>query len=333
MLVTLDFETFYGKGYTLSSMTNEAYVRDTRFHTHGVGVKIDDKPAQYFWREEAIAKVMAVIPWDEAFLICHNAHFDGSILAWRYGVIPKMYICTKSMGRAVFPNEIASLASLSRLTKIGEKGTELANFYGRERLTEAEQLVMGSYCKNDVELTYKLFQKMKSSLPLSELKLIDSTIRMFTQPIFDVDTALLKVAHEEEVLRKKELLESIGQDRKIIASNPKFAALLEEHGVVPPKKISPSYVKKCNDAGIEVDPESDETVWTYAFAKSDEEFLGLLEHPDPKVQALVECRLGTKSSIIETRTKRFHDIGTRGRFPVYLNYYGAHTGRRSGGGR
>ena len=69
---------------------------------------------------------------------------------------------------------------------------------------------------------------------------------------------------------------------------------------------------------------------TYAFAKNDEEFKALLEHDSLKVQALVAARLGTKSTIEETRTARFIGIAERGALPVPLRYYAAHTGRWGG---
>ena len=41
-IVTLDYETYYDKEYTLSSktMNTSEYIRDSRFHAHGVGIKI-----------------------------------------------------------------------------------------------------------------------------------------------------------------------------------------------------------------------------------------------------------------------------------------------------
>lgn len=42
-LVTVDFETYYDKDYSLSKMTTEAYIRDPRFQIIGVGVKIADE--------------------------------------------------------------------------------------------------------------------------------------------------------------------------------------------------------------------------------------------------------------------------------------------------
>jgi DNA polymerase I-like protein with 3'-5' exonuclease and polymerase domains len=69
----------------------------------------------------------------------------------------------------------------------------------------------------------------------------------------------------------------------------------------------------------------------YAFGKTDYEFKALLEHEDPRVQAVVSARLGIKSTLEETRTISFLGIADRGALPIMLNYYGAHTGRASGG--
>jgi DNA polymerase len=71
---------------------------------------------------------------------------------------------------------------------------------------------------------------------------------------------------------------------------------------------------------------------TYALAKNDEGFLSLTEHEDPFIQQLCAVRLGTKSTIEESRIERFIDVGKRnkGRLPIPLKYYGAHTGRWAG---
>jgi DNA polymerase len=97
-------------------------------------------------------------------------------------------------------------------------------------------------------------------------------------------------------------------------SNDKFAKLLRRRGVEPPTKTSTATGKE-----------------TYAFAKTDLDFVALQEHPDPVVQTLVAARLGLKSTLEETRTSRLIEVSKRGRLPIMLNYYGAHTGRFSGG--
>ena len=96
-------------------------------------------------------------------------------------------------------------------------------------------------------------------------------------------------------------------------SNEKFATRLREFGVEPPMKISLTTGKLA-----------------LAMAKSDAGFKELADHPDERVQALVAARLGTKSTLEETRTQRFIDISKRGKLPVPLRYYAAHTGRWGG---
>ena len=134
---------------------------------------------------------------------------------------------------------------------------------------------------------------------------------MFTQPTLQLDLPLLE-QHLMEVKAKKEaLLAKATADKETLLSNQKFAALLLSLGVDPPTKISPTTGKE-----------------TLAMAKNDEGFKALAEHPDEQVQALVAARLGTKSTLEETRTERFIGIAKRGSLPVPLRYYAAHTGDR-----
>jgi hypothetical protein len=179
--------------------------------------------------------------------------------------------------------------------------------------TPEEMEAYAGYCVNDTELTYKLFKVLGRGFPLVELKLIDLTIRMFTEPCIVLDKRILADHLEGVKAKKAELMAMITQDRSELMSNPKFAALLANRGVVAPTKISLTTGKE-----------------TYAFAKSDEGFKALLEHEDPYVQALVSARMGVKSTIEETRTQRFIDIADRGPLPIPLRYYAAHTGRWGG---
>jgi DNA polymerase len=242
--------------------------------------------------------------------------FDASILYWQFGITPQAILDTLSMARAVHGTEVGnSLAKLSSFYELGVKGTEVLDALGKRRanFSQAEIDAYGGYCINDVELTYALFKRLAPKFKKSELKLIDITIRMFSEPLLPLDTPLLE-AHLEDVRNRKELLlEAIQQDRESLMSNNKFAELLIKCGVEPPMKISPANGKD-----------------TYAFAKSDEGFKALTEHPDERVQALVAARLGTKSTLEETRTERFISISKRGNMPVPLSYYAAHTGRWGG---
>jgi DNA polymerase len=173
--------------------------------------------------------------------------------------------------------------------------------------------IYGAYCITDTESTRIMFNILSAGFPRSEMRLIDQTLRMFTEPVLGLDKDVL-LPHLEAVKEKKALLMAeIDVQREDLMSNPKLAESLRKLGVEPPTKISTTTGKE-----------------TYAFSKSDWAFTDLLEHPDLPVQALVAARLGVKSTLEETRTERFLDMADRGPMPVPLRYYGAHTGRWSG---
>jgi DNA polymerase len=326
--ITLDFETFYDVGFSLTNLTTEEYIRDERFQVIGVGIKIDDEETQWITGSHNYIKAeLDKIDWSSAILLCHNTHFDGAILAFLFNIIPHIYLDTLGMARAKHGVDVGgSLKFLAEYYNLGVKGTEVINAKGKrlEEFTKDELEKYGSYCKNDVELTYKLFNILSQDFPSNELKLIDLTLRMYMEPVLQVDDGLLSDRLDEVEAEKKELLGNLMvrlgcEDeecvRKKLASNKQFAELLEEHNVEVPLKISPATGKE-----------------TFALAKNDEGFIALTEHEDSFIQELCSVRLGTKSTIEESRIKRFIDIGARnkGKLPIPLKYYGAHTGRWAG---
>jgi DNA polymerase len=327
-VITLDFETYYSKDFSLKKLTTEEYIRDPRFEVIGVGVKIDDGETQWMsGTKEETQRFLSTLPWNAASLLCHNTLFDGAILKWVFGITPKTYLDTLSMARAIHGVDAGgSLAALSERYNLGQKGDEVIHAEGKTRgdFTNQELASYGGYCQNDVELTHKLWLVLSSALPEEELRLIDMTLRMFINPVLEVDDGMLNTRLEELRQEKLELLGSLKERlkceteeevRKKLASNKQFANLLEEFGVNAPIKVSPTTGKD-----------------TYALAKNDEGFIALTEHEDPFIQQLCAVRLGTKSTLEESRIERFIDIGkrNRGRLPIPLKYYGAHTGRWSG---
>jgi DNA polymerase I-like protein with 3'-5' exonuclease and polymerase domains len=326
--VTLDFETFYDQKCSLKRLTTEEYIRDPRFEVIGVGMKIDDEETQWFSGTHAEIKAwLNQVDWTNSALLCHNTQFDGAILAWIFDIVPAYYFDTLCMARAKHGVDAGgSLKALAEQYRLGVKGDEVVNAMGKSRLdfSPSDLDRYASYCRNDVDLTFNLFGKLVKGFPRSELDLIDMTLRMYTEPVLRVDDALLVQRLEEIKQEKSTLLRGlmdfldVGQEeevRKKLASNPQFAAILKDHGVEPPMKTSPATGKE-----------------TYAFAKNDEGFIDLLENGEPYIQQLCSVRLGTKSTIEESRIERFIDIGARnkGLLPIPLKYYGAHTGRWAG---
>ena len=316
-ILNIDFETYYDRTFSLSKMTTEEYIRDPRFETIGVAIKRNEEETVWFSGTNAQTKRwLQQWDWDNSVAVAHNAMFDMAILNWRYDIRPKRIADTLSMLRAIDgPHAGNSLAKAVERYGLGEKGDEVINALGKRRLdfTDEELARYGEYCINDVELTQKLFEATAPLMPVSELRLIDLTIRMFTEPVLELNKGIL-LSHLDNVQAKKAaLMEAVVADKDALMSNPKLAELLKTLGVAPPIKVSAKTGKEA-----------------YAFAKSDEGFKALLEHADPRVQAVVAARLGVKSTLEETRTERFIHIADRGPLPVPLRYYAAHTGRWGG---
>ena len=316
-IITIDFETYYDKEFSLSKITTEEYVRDPRFEIIGVGVKVNDEKTRFFSGEhELLRQQLLRYDWDNSMVVAHNAMFDMSILNWVLGIKPKAIADTLSMARAIHGTEVGnSLAKLVKHYDLGEKGDEVINALGirRTKFPDHQMKLYAKYCVNDVDLTYDLFLTLLPMFQKVELKLIDLTVRMFTEPVLRLDVPVLEQHLVHVKKRKQNLIDSTMTGIDNLMSNQKFAKLLEELGVEPPMKISLTTGKE-----------------TLALAKSDEGFKALAEHPDERVQLLVAARLGNKSTLEETRTERLLGIASRGLIPVPLSYYAAHTGRWGG---
>ena len=316
-LITLDFETYYNKEYSLKKLTTEEYVRDPRFEVLGVAIKVNNRDTEWAsGTQEQLKTFLQTFDWDRSMVLAHNTMFDGAILSWVFDIKPRAYTDTVCIARAV--NGVETSASLSALAErygIGKKGDEIQNTLDKHRqdFTDEELERLGDYAVNDVDLTYDLFTIMAKGFPKKELKLIDLSLRMFVEPVLDLDLDLLEDHLSNTRQRKEELLMDARVSKEVLMSNDKFAQLLLHLGVSPPKKLSPTTGKE-----------------TWAFAKSDEGFKLLLTNQDERVQSLVAARLGNKSTLEETRTQRFIDIAKRGVLPVPVRYYAAHTGRWGG---
>lgn len=314
-ILTIDFETFYSRTYSLSKMTTEEYVRGDEFQVVGVSVQIDDAEPEWFsGSDEETLQFLQKFEFEKNLALAHNAMFDAAILTWHYGIKPKGWLDTLSMGRALHGTEVGgSLKVLAEHYELGVKGTEVENALGfrREDFSPDHLARYGEYCRNDVALTYKLFAAMSDQFPREELKLIDLTIKMYSEPVLQLDKRVLSSHLRKVKAKKTNLLGTFDKDQ--LMSNPQFADILVWYGVSPPMKISPTTGRE-----------------TYAFSKTDEGFKALLEHPDELIQSLAAARIGIKSTIEETRTERFLSIADRGALPVPLRYYAAHTGRWGG---
>lgn len=316
-ILTIDFESFYSQEYSLSKITTQQYLDDHQFEVIGVAVKKNDEQTKHYTgTKEGTANFLDQFDWANSALLAHNSMFDASILTWHFGHKPKLILDTLSMGRALHGTEVGgSLDMMTRFYGVGIKGKEVLDAKGKKRkdFTPDEMTAYMAYCRNDVDLTYALFKKMAPKFNKTEIKLIDMTCRMHSEPKLQLDLDVLE-QHLYSVKQKKaQLLADAGVAQAYFMSNDKFADLLREIGITPPMKTSLRTGKQA-----------------YAFAKTDEGMKELLEHEDLRIQTLAAARVGLKSTLEETRTERFIDMAKiGGALPVPLKYYGAMTGRWS----
>lgn len=329
--VVADVETYYSKEYSLSKITTEEYIRSPEFKMHGVGIKFAERPAVWITHDKAEA-ALARIDWSDVALICHNTQFDAAVLAWHYGVKPKLYIDTLAMSRALLGAHSPrhSLHATAGKLLSMSKMDGLVHTLGIRDLSARDEARLADYCigpprtnpdtglveAGDCTLTWEIFKRMAPHFPRAEYAVVDWTTRAFVEPELWLDTDLLETYLAYTKQLKVDALEACGmQDRTVLMSNPKLAEALEGLGCVPPTKI--------NAKGKVA----------LAFAKTDEGFKALLDHPNPAVAALVAARLEVKSTIEETRAQRLLDASVRGPFPVPYNYAGATVTQRFSGGQ
>lgn len=315
--LTIDFETFYdpAEGYSLSKMTSTEYIRDPRFQAQCCAFKLNDGPSWVAWGED-IGKAFKFYGTNVRG-VAHNAQFDGAIAAHHYGWSPAEFTDTVGLARAQLRLKSYSLNSVAASLGLGAKldGLSVAKGKRLEQLEDFERNILGEYCAKDVDLCYEIYKNLIAACPRFEFLLLQWAIKAVTQPLLAVDHSMLDDYVVELNLNRDKTLAEAGITLDTIMSNPKFAEALRNLGVEPPMKMSERTGKP-----------------TYAFAKDDKGITDLLEHPDVRVQTAVSARLKLKSTIEETRAKRLSAIGKTGLLPVPLLYYGAHTGRFSGGG-
>lgn len=333
----IDFETYWSTTHSLSKMLPAEYVMHPETELISCSITFENYPVDVIFGEPEITRVLKKHDFSDTMLIAHNMSlFDCMILAWRLGIHPKAWGCTLAMARPKHGNTTGlSLAKLVAEYELGVKNNSaLMNTRGKhlKDFTPAEIEAMRVYNRDDTSQCRALFHKLRPLVDARELWIIDSTIRMLTEPKFKLHQPMLRKALQMEKAKKRKSLFALGEllgyettsdevmmedaVRGALMSAPKFSALLESLDVEVPMKPSPK------------DPDK----LIPALAKTDPEFVELMEHENPIVAAAAQARLEAKSTLLETRIETFLIAADScgGYLPIPANYYGAHTGRDSG---
>ena len=181
------------------------------------------------------------------------------------------------------------LAKLASDFGLPAKGTAVHSTDGLDKLDAETERELAEYCKHDVFLCEEIFRRLSQEYPTKELRLIDMTLKMYTRPTLELDKQMLIKALTEEGEAREALLQKLGVQEADLASNPKFAAILNSIGVDAPTKISKTTGKQ-----------------TLALAKNDALFQALLNHEREDIALLCEARLRVKSTTERTKIGRAH---------------------------
>ena len=356
-IVFLDYETFYktharggSKSYSLKNLTYVEYILGDRYQTTGLGIAYGLEPIAYYHEPAEVNRVLAdlsarIESGQRIALCAHNAQFDGSIAAWRYGIPFQFYFCTQNMSVLLEPHLSKSLRKVvERLwpddPTLRKGGVELHSVDGvrYEYFTPEQHLAMEYYCIQDTNLCRRVFfEKFMEILGRGlevEILNMHMTLRGACIPQFDIERDMLEqviidcdAEQEQAVSEAAELMRGHGIEgltAKVLGSNQQYAELLKTLGITVPLKTSPTTFELTPALGVN-DPE---------YVRVQIDF--------PDFAPLFKARRIVKSTIAKSRAQRMievsdtfkgTDIGCRlqANMPFFLKYYGAdQTGRWSG---
>lgn len=324
LFITLDFETFYQPGYNIKALGPSQYVKHEWFWLNSVAMKVKGKPCHAVGGHEevckAIRKLKRMQDAGRKIVICgQNLYFDAFILSHHFDFVPSFYIDTLCMANSLHahdgPTDLNTLSTY--YGGDGKVSGTLDDWKGLwwEEATEEQREELLYYNKRDVIETERVALEMLKVFPEFELRVIDLTLRMFTEPTIQIDVDLAKQILEDEIKLKEDTAAACGVPQEVFRSNDKFAALLEDEGYDVPMKY--------NDKGNQI----------HALAQADIPFQRMLKvakkEGDDRFIKLCEARKVCKSSITSSRAKGLIERADHP-FPIGLMYCSAHTMRWGG---
>jgi DNA polymerase I-like protein with 3'-5' exonuclease and polymerase domains len=315
-IIALDGETYYKPPeYSLKHMSTDRYIRDPRFQLQCLAVH--SPTMQVAVPREHVPHFLAGLDQETTAVIAQHAQFDGGYLWHAYGWRPAFWFDTLSMSRALHGLSVRhSLAELCTRYRLPPKSVRYGGFEGK-RYEDMDQTARQNQlddCYGDAARTWDLAAFMLPRIPWEELRIIDMTVRMFTEPVLYGDQSLLTSLIAEEKRRKAELLDALKITEADLASDDKFEALLEDRGVE-----------------IEYKPAKSKRGEKGCFAVNDEYFKRMLADSDPLIRELFTARAEVKSTIQQTRAERYLEMAQSGPIRAYYYFYGARNARFAGG--
>ena len=266
--LTVDFETYYNREYSLSKMTMIEYIMDGRFQPIMMSYAINDEPIQNVIGYPKIKEVLDGIDWNNTVLNAQNTAFDATIIRARFGHTARYYTDTMAMARVTAAHvfEGASLGAIAKVlqangVEVPPKGKEVQSALGMHlynayqgtpylalkattdsnEIQRGHELLMGyvEYCNNDVHLAREAFKYFTKMITPDEMQYGDMILKCYIEPSLYLDLPII----EEEIQRIHERDEKCARDvankyfngnqaelRSVCRSVPKFTEFLQSLG-------------------------------------------------------------------------------------------------------
>ncbi len=360
-LVVIDFETYWdSKTYTLSKMGPIEYVRNEKFTPQLCAFTLSNGSCCVDCSDvehERLRTTFENLDTHDVAWCGHNMHgFDSLILSEFFDFHPQKIYDTIAMMRWTGLSRVCreSHAALTEFLGNGNKaaGTVVSDHkQWPDDFTPEERAFFIQYCKDDAGQCYQNAQAMLPYMTPDALRFMSITARMATEPSFVLDEDLLLEylsdldAAADKARQELMAMFSFQTNADMLAalrSADKFADMMRSLGVEPPLKESAAKTKTKREKlqlaadagrpGAAEELENMQPVMTYAFSKTDVDFVLMQDHPDPRVALLVRTRLQLNSSIDRSRAETLLKFARMHKpLPIMLGAWLAHTGRYSAG--
>jgi hypothetical protein len=194
--------------------------------------------------------------------------------------------------------------------------------------TEEQMRALIAYAMNDAALARQVLNRLLPQFtnPDFEFWLMDHTIRIYlTKPPADQPgEAEERQGHGREAAGRANRRSR--RPRNVLASDKQFARPYHRATEEAQRPRAHEACRQARKDGTQP--------MIPALSKGDPAYIALTEHPVPEIANLVKARLVVRSAAtVAARLatmQKYIDLGIG--IPVHLVYYGAHTGRFSGGG-
>lgn len=366
-VLTVDFETYYDREYSLSKMTMIEYIMDGRFQPIMMSYAINDEPIKNVIGYPKIKEVLDGIDWDNTVLNAQNTAFDATIIRARFGHTARYYTDTMAMARVTAAHvfEGASLGAIAKVLQtngvpVPPKGKEVQSALGmhlynayqgtpylalkattdKNEVQRGHELLMGyvEYCNNDVHLAREAFKYFTKMITPDEMQYGDMILKCYIEPSLYLDLPII----EEEIQRIHERDEKRARDvankyfggnqaelRSVCRSVPKFTEFLQGLGGVLEHEID----EDTDYTFIIPSKYSDKKGRVEpCYSKTFPPVIEMCDRMD-EIGDIFRTKLAMSSSIELSRAERFRAIAKIGcEFGMPYTVSGAHTHRLGGSG-